>query len=373
MYNICVCCNIIGIMLLIKYNIIGWACSFMMKSMLIKKSCCDYPLDYQFNGIDIVKFICAFFVCIIHIQPFNVEYWGNDKLSYLNFGLQQCLCRIAVPFYFTASGFLLFRKTEFNNLNRIRIKNYCFKILRLLGIWTFLLFVGGSEQLWYLGALVLAVIILGVLIKKEMPMRWIVLISIVLFLIGLLGDSYYGFIEHLKCFFIPKLFIVGYETIFSTTRNGVFFGLIFVFIGALFAQKRIVINNIFAIVGLIASFMLMFLEVYLLKCYSHPKDFNMVLSLLPAIFFLFYLASHIKLKNRPVYGRLRVIGMLIFFTHLLVNYFVCLAIQFSNNKIGINLTAFQFIITIIFTTILAVIIERLSKTNRFHWLKYLFS
>lgn len=283
------------------------------------------------------------------------------------------MCRIAVPFYFAASGFLLFRKTDFNNLNQSRIKNYCFKILRLLGTWTFLLFVGGSGQLWYLGALVLAVIILSTLIKKEIPMRWIVLISVILFCIGLLGDSYYGFIEPLKSFFIPKLFIVGYDTVFSTTRNGVFFGLIFVLIGALFAQKRIVINNIFAVVGLIVSFILMFLEVYLLKCYSNPKGYDMVFSLLPVIFFLFYLASHIKLKNRPIYGRLRVIGMLIFFTHLFVNYFVGVGIKIFNNIIGINLTAFQFIITILFTTMLAVIIERLSKTNRFYWLKYLFS
>lgn len=65
--------------------------------------------------------------------------------------------------------------------------------------------------------------------------------------------------------------------------------------------------------------------------------------------------------------------MLVFFTHLFVNYFVGLAKEIANNKIGINLTAFQFIITILFTTILAVIIERLSKANRFHWLKYLFS
>ena len=345
----------------------------MAKNLLIKKPCCDYPVDYKFNGIDVVKFVCAFLVCIIHIKPFNVELLGIDKLSYLNFGLQKYFCRVAVPFYFTASGFLLFRKLDFSNLNISRIKNYCFKILRLLGTWTFLLFVGGSGQLWYLGALVLAIIILSVLIKKGIPMRWIILISVILFLIGLLGDSYYGFIEPLKSFFIPKIFIVGYETVFSTTRNGVFFGLVFVLIGALFAQKRIVINNILAVVGLIISLIIMFFEVYLLRCYSHPKDYNMVLSLLPVIFFLFYLASHIELKNRPIYGSLRVIGILVFFTHKFVNYFVGLAIKIANNKMGINLTAFQFIITIFFTTILAVIIERLSKTNRFQWLKYLFS
>ena len=340
---------------------------------MLKESANKLPQNHQFNGIDIVKFICAYFVCVIHIQPFNVELLGIDKLSYLNFGLQQYLCRIAVPFYFTASGFLLFRKTEFNNLNQNRIKKYCFKILRLLGTWTFLLFVGGSVQLWYLGALVLAVIILSVLIKKETPMRWIVLISFILFFIGLLGDSYYGFIEPLKQFLIPKIFLVGYETVFSTTRNGVFFGLIFVLLGALFAQKRIVINNVFAVVGLFISLLIMLIEVYLLKQYSHPKDYNMYLSLLPVLFFLFYIVSHIKIKNRPIYQSLRIIGMIVFFTHLFVNYFVGLAIEIANNKTGLNLTVFQFIITLSFTTILAILIERLSKTNRFQWLKYLFS
>lgn len=337
---------------------------------MLKESANKLPQNYQFNGIDIVKFICAIMICIMHVQPFSSDVSGFTKL---NFWIQNFPCRIAVPFYFTASGFLLFRKTDFNNLNTDRIKNYSFKILRLLGTWTFLLFVGGSGQLWYLGALVLAVIILSVFIKKGIPMRWIVLTSVILFLIGLLGDSYYGFIEPLKSLYISKILIVGYETVFTTTRNGVFFGLIFVLIGALFAQKRIVINNIVAIFGFVLSLVMLFFEIYILRHYSHPKDYNILISLLPSSFFLFYLASHIKLKNRPIYGSLRVIGMLIFFTHLFVNYFVGLAIEIANNKIGINLTAFQFIITILFTTILAVIIERLSKANRFHWLKYLFS
>ena len=161
----------------------------MKNYILSKKSCSDFPADYQFNGIDIVKFICAFLICIIHIQPFNTAILGFDKLINLNFVFQQYLCRIAVPFYFTASGFLLFRKTSFNSLNVIRIKDYCFKLLRLLGTWTFILFVGERGHLWYLGALVLAVIILSVLIKKGLSLYYIIIISIVLFLIGVLGDS----------------------------------------------------------------------------------------------------------------------------------------------------------------------------------------
>ena len=31
-----------------------------MKNALLKKSCTDFSDDYQINGIDIVKFVCAF-------------------------------------------------------------------------------------------------------------------------------------------------------------------------------------------------------------------------------------------------------------------------------------------------------------------------
>lgn len=341
-----------------------------MKSLFLKQSCNELSPKQQYNGIDIVKFLCAVMVCIIHITPFQTDFLG---LNHLNFWLQQYICRIAVPFYFTASGFLLFRKADDFFLSKNTIKEYCFKILRLLGTWTFLLFVGGSNQLWYLGALVLAVVILNFLIKKRLSMRFIAIISLTLFGIGLLGDSYHGIIEPLKSYFIPKLFVEGYETIFSTTRNGLFFGLVFVFLGALFAQKHIVINHIVVIIGLIVSLAIMFVEVFLLKYYSQPKDFNMIASLLPVTFFLFYIATHLSLKDRPIYCSLRIIGMMIFFTHLFVNCFVGLAIEITKNKTGIDFSAFRFIITIVFTTLLAILIERLSKKEKFSWLKYLYS
>ena len=337
---------------------------------MTKESANNLPSNYRYNGIDIVKFMCALLVCIIHITPFRTESFGLD---HLNFWLKNCWCRIAVPFYFTASGFLLFRKIELKRINGSRIKQYCFKIMRLLGTWSFLLFAGGSVQLWYLGALVLAVMIISFFIKKGVSVKWMVLTSVVLYFLGLLGDSYYGFIEPLKRFFIPKLLIVGYDTVFSTTRNGVFFALVFVLMGVLYAKKNIVVNGVFAGAGLIISLLMMFLEVYLLRHYSHPKDYNMFIALLPAVFFLFYFASHVELKNRPVYGRLRVIGVIVFFSHLLVNYFVGLAIEIANKKTGLDLSAFHFIITMILLIMLSVVIERLSRTNKYRWLKYLFS
>ena len=60
----------------------------------------------NFNGIDVMKFLCAIFVCTIHIEPFGRNIFGVD----LNFWLMNYVCRVAVPFYFVSAGFFLFRK-----------------------------------------------------------------------------------------------------------------------------------------------------------------------------------------------------------------------------------------------------------------------
>ena len=80
----------------------------------------------NYNAIDLVKFLCAIMVFTIHFPPFAVE--NSTAKQMLNFLLQNCLCRLAVPFYFIVSGFFLFRKMSFDNLNFKTIKNYCFKM-----------------------------------------------------------------------------------------------------------------------------------------------------------------------------------------------------------------------------------------------------
>ena len=78
-----------------------------MKNMLIKKPCCDYPVDYQFNGIDIVKFICAFLVCIIHIPPFKIDLFGFNNL---NFWLRIICVELQFRFTLLHRGFYYFAK-----------------------------------------------------------------------------------------------------------------------------------------------------------------------------------------------------------------------------------------------------------------------
>ena len=198
-------------------------------------------LHKNYNGIDLIKFICAIMVFIIHIPPFQGE--TSPLMGYMNFGLQHFICRLAVPFYFVSSGFFLFRKMPLYEPNIEIIKDYCFKILRLLGIWTVLLFIGGAWHLWYLGAAVVAIILLSFCFHFRINLKYICAVAILLYIIGLLGDSYYGFAAPLADFTLFKYIFKGYEMAFSTTRNGVFMGFVFVLMGALFSQGKIKIKT----------------------------------------------------------------------------------------------------------------------------------
>lgn len=100
----------------------------------------------------------------------------------------------------------------------------------------------------------------------------------------------------------------------------------------------------------------------------------MMVILLPSAFFLFYIATHIQLKDRPLYKKLRVIGVLIYFMHLLVHKcFTQFGIEIINKYLGLDLSSFAFFITIFAVTILAAFIEWLSHKKGFTGLRYLYS
>lgn len=328
------------------------------------------PGSYSYNGIDLVKLICSFLVCVVHIPPLAESFSAGDEI---NFWLQNCLARIAVPFFFTASGFLFFRKGGLYNAEPDRLKGYCFKLLRLAGLWYIILLTTKTVHLWYFGAVITAVIILYLLTKKKIKLKYIIAIAVVLYCIGLLGDAYYGVLKPLKMFTPSKMLLMFYERIIVRTRNGVFFGFPFVLLGALFAHKKIKLNKFLAAAGLIVSFAMLFAEVYILRKYMGLKNYNIYISLVPAEFFLFYIAMNLKLKDSIFYKRIRAIGVLIFCMHFAFNRYVRYAIKALNYIAGIDLSAFNFIIVILVTTAASVVVVRLSEKEKFSWLRYMYS
>ena len=91
----------------------------------------------NYYALDIAKFISAFLVICIHCGPLlDVSETGN-------FVLVQIIARLAVPFFFVASGFLLFQKIdlqrEWNDYeNKAKLKHYVGRLCKIYLIWTIL-------------------------------------------------------------------------------------------------------------------------------------------------------------------------------------------------------------------------------------------
>ena len=324
----------------------------------------------QYYGIDVLKFICSILVFLIHIPMVS-------DLRFLPYQLfVRCITRVAVPFYFTSAGFFLYNKIDLNNLDSRRVKSYCFKILRLLGTWTVLLIVGGQLQLWYMGSLVTAVLLVYYLVHRSCSFKVMVALSLFLYGIGLLGDAYYGIIEVFKSNNTIYWVDYIYTELFTNTRNGVFMGFTFVLIGVFFSLKKVKIKMWIAVIAFCASMCLVVAEAYVLYSFKIAEKYNMYIFLLPAIFFLFYISANIRLKPRMIYKRLRIVGMLVFYMHLLVYYLInTFGIKIMERIIGIQITQpfIIFSITLGVTIGVAILIERLSLTNRFRVLRYLYS
>ncbi len=342
----------------------------MEQKLFLKSSAHDLPQDHRFNGIDLFKFVGAVLICVIHIAPFQTGIPGLDRF---NFYFQQYICRTAVPFYFVTSGFLLFRKMEPNDISMDRIKNYALRIARLLGVWVILITWGGPGHLWYLHSVVVAVLLVGLLLKKNVKLGAVLAVSFAFYVVGLFGEAYRGFLTPLFGHTLPKLAVTAFDLVFPNTRNGFFFGFVFVAMGALFAQKRIVMPSAAAAVGLLASLALLFFEVRWLRGSVAPKDYNLLLFLLPVAFFGFYLAAHLNLKDRPVYKTLRVTGLLLYLAHLVVDHFVKAALSLAGKVIGHNIMSLELFITVAVTLALGWLILKLSQTEKGQWLKYLYA
>ena len=87
-----------------------------------------------FRGIDLIKFLCAILVVSIHAAPFGQTGITLNRL--LNFGTQHYLARLAVPFFFMCTGFLVFRKQPLEGFTFRTGARAAWKMYRLYLIWT---------------------------------------------------------------------------------------------------------------------------------------------------------------------------------------------------------------------------------------------
>lgn len=353
--------------------------------------------DRKFNAIDAAKLICAILVVTIHEKPFGKPA-SHTLRYYMNYGICNYLARIAVPFFFVTSGFLLYRKLTAKDLGTERIKQYLKRLLRLYLIWSAIylplsirefakneldwkksciiyvrdfIFKGSYGQLWYLPALIFAVLLVSFLLIKKVSPKAILSISACFYVIGLLFQSWYGLIYPLKSVmpWLWKVFRVV-SFVVPTTRNGLFDAFFFVSLGMCFAFCDIQISPRKAAAFFALSMIALFAEVALLRHFEMIRHNDMYLFLMPATYFLFCFLKDVKLPDSPVYGTLRMMSSIIFFTHMLFIDLVIFILKTLFHWEHGNIRSFIAIVVIMLAYSYG--IAKLSERQRFRWLKQLF-
>lgn len=256
--------------------------------------------DKAYTGIDSFRMIAALLVIAIHTSPLTSV---NNTADFV---LTRIVARVAVPFFLMTSGFFLFSETDGSVISFSRliafIKKtaliYAAAVLLYLPLnlyhglpleWTSLtgflkdFFINGTYlHLWYLPASIFGSAISWTLIRA-FKIRGAVIIAALFYMIGLFGDSYYGFSEHIPAL---KAFYQGVFSISFQTRNGLFFAPVFILLGALSANRPIM-NTKKSLTGFAVCMALMITEGLILRGMKEQRHDSMYVMLVPCMVFLF--------------------------------------------------------------------------------------
>jgi surface polysaccharide O-acyltransferase-like enzyme len=279
-----------------------------------------------YASLDIFQFICSIFVVIIHVGTIT------EHPSF-HFILKSMVCRIAVPFFFVNSAYF-FRKKSSSQIKcwiQKFFKQYIFlsilylpigvfyfsqyttltsiKAVVLLGIGFF--YSGVMYHLWYFPALLFALLLVTWLLNK-FSYHFVFLLSLLFYLFGL-GETYFGYLKDTYLGIMYHYFF----SIFITTKNGLFFGLIFVVIGFYLQDLQEKKNFLLQYKLQIFLFSLVCFILEGMIIYTNPGiDKNFLFSLLPLSASLFALLLEQDVPfNYSSY--LRTLGQNIYFYHLL--------------------------------------------------------
>ncbi len=293
----------------------------------------------NYGGLDRFRILAAILVIAIHTSP--LESYSADA----DFFLTRILARAAVPFFFMVTGqFVLSpqlasrtrapgtvrfsrrreQRAVWSYLGKLAlVYGGCVAVYLPLGIYAghyrgltlgkavqMLVFEGTFYHLWYFPACMLG-ILLVTLLGRFLGLRGTLLVSGALYVIGLLGDSYYGVAQR-----IPALSGV-YDVIFQIspyTRNGLFFAPLFLALGCLMGggRQKACRDHLWLWSCFVLSFVLMSKEGFLLRRLGFQRHDSMYVFLVPVMIFLYKIL--LSIRGRSV-KRLRSISTWIYIVH----------------------------------------------------------
>lgn len=283
--------------------------------------------------LDVAKFFCAILIISAH---FAAE-WGKFP-TLIDYAFS--LYVIAVPFFFCCSGFLFFTKLnalETKEEKKKYLIQYEKRIWTMYGLWSavyfihvcynwiidgelsvlrFLKYLYGAivhtsyATIWFLPALSIGVAITYLLVAK-LSKKQIFPIAIALYIFGMFGYTYRFVIEGTV---IEKVYDF-YEIFFYTSRNGIFNGTPFIFMGYLISLKGIKpsVKGFFKFaIPAGISLILIIVEAFVLKLKFNVTGMDISIFLPPFIYFFIMAVMYMELKENKLWLWCRKLSLLIF-------------------------------------------------------------
>jgi len=269
-----------------------------------------------FPLIDVTKFVFSLMVVFIHTNVLLSVSGAGQML------LRNTVFTVAVPFFFTVSGFFLFGKLDRTDEKNAAILRYERRAVGLYLIYTVVylpfvvygwvvngfsinklliyirdfFFVGSYATIWYLLAMAVGAGI-GYVLFKRLGTKRALVVGAVLYTIGTLISAYYGLFSEIP---VVSSIIDGYFYVFGGVKNGVTFGLVYVILGAyIYENKDKASRNERKYLTLTcSSFLLVVAEAAIQYVFSwQTKSVDLKLSLLPFTYFFVMLLLSLSEKG----------------------------------------------------------------------------
>lgn len=319
-------------------------------------------------NMDICRLLAAFMIVAIHVYPFETI---SPQLDYF---FTRVIFRIAVPFFLMLTGYFLIPKMLKDKRILIRytkkiVKLYMISMLIYLplniymgyfhqfSLFNFIkdiFFDGTFYHLWYFPALLLGLWInYAILTKKKQKISF--LLILLLFLIGLLGDSYYGVISKIS---VLRSFYDCLFYFFDYTRNGFFYTPIFLYIGYVIycTDRTLSVKKNFSL--LLVSLILMGIEGMILYQFKIPRHTSMYFFLIPTAYFLFsFLREREWKRNKKVCH----MATWLYILHPLFIVLIRFLFKIFRLQVIIENSLIYYFIVVLSTLIFICIIEKIIK------------
>lgn len=319
----------------------------------------------NYNSIDVIKVCMSVLVVATHTGLFSLIHNKELADTLIN------SLAIKVPFFFVASGFLVWYKIGNSSIDvkKAKLRRWINKTFRLYIVWTIVylpftiygfyydgvpvlkslvvfirnvLLIGQnflSWPLWYLlGMLVAGVITYLIVVVWKRKMTVLYVVATLFAISGVLLD-YCN--EHMYMQTITE----PYYKLFQTTRNGFFEGLPYITIGMAIASGHVIRSKAVLSVLFLGSFAL--------------HMFGIKLATFAAVYALFSVVLSFDLPNRndSFYANCRLTSTIIYFVHMIWVGLLTLLLPIKLSPLWL------FVIVVLLSFLTAIFVIR-NKENR---------